>query len=110
MFENWDRFDVDGATVPFYKKSEGGISYIGFDSRPCVPPEPMINAMIALKFADKNTKVIMVNHKYPVGLIPKIESNFDIDTQKLEGEQVRLTFSLKDGANLDGFDFNQTCH
>lgn len=110
MFEGWQSFDAEGATVPFYKKSEGGVSYIGFDSRPCVPPEPMVNAMVALKFADKNTKIIMVNHKYPVGLIPKIESNFNIERENLDGEQVRLTFSLKDGASLDGFNFDKTCH
>ena len=56
FFKNAEQFNVEGATVPFYKFSENGVSFVGFDSRPCVPPEPMMNALLAIKFADKDTK------------------------------------------------------
>ncbi|MBE2983809.1 hypothetical protein CCAL9344_00395 [Campylobacter sp. RM9344] len=109
-FKDWQKFSPKGATVDFFKTQKDDEKYIGFDTRACVPPEPMLNAMLALKFADKNTKIVMINHKFPAGLIPKIEKNFYVISENLEGEQVKLTFSLKDGASLEGFDFNQTCH
>ncbi|MBR8462694.1 hypothetical protein KDE13_06725 [Campylobacter sp. faydin G-140] len=110
FFDGWQEFLVDGASVPFYKFSENGISYVGFDSRKCMPPEPMLNAMLALKLFGKESKVVMVNHKFPAGLIPKIESSFDVERENLSGEEVKLTFSLKDGVDISSFDFTQTCH
>ena len=109
FFKNAEQFSVDGATVPFYKISENGVSVVGFDSRPCVPPEPMINALLAIKFADKNTKIVMVNHKFPAGLIPKIEKSFDVEREDLEGGAVKMTFSLKEGASIENID-NSLCH
>ena len=50
---------------------------------------------LAIKFADKNTKIVMVNHKFPAGLIPKIEKSFDVEREDLEGGAVKMIFSLK---------------
>ncbi|KEA46538.1 hypothetical protein CR66_01450 [Campylobacter mucosalis] len=111
FFNNWQSFELDGATIKFYKTQTDGINYIGFDSRACVPPEPMVNAMLALNLVkDQNTKVVMINHKFPAGLIPKIEPNFNIERENLDGEQVKLTFSLKDNANPVNLDTKNTCH
>ncbi|CAD7287240.1 hypothetical protein [Campylobacter suis] len=111
FFDGFTEFDADGATVKFYKKIDQDITIIGFDSRSCVPPEPMVNAMVALNFVkDKHTKVVMINHKFPAGLIPKIKSNFNIERENLDAEQVKLTFSLKDGAGIKEFDTKQVCH
>ncbi len=96
---------VEGATVPFYEyeSSEGRV--IEFDSSECGPPEPMVNAMTALKFIDPNTKVVMINHKTPMGLLNKIEENYNIDKEDIDGGKVKLTFSYREGesekANLD---------
>jgi hypothetical protein len=96
---------VEGATVPFfeYKDEEGRV--IEFDTSECGPPEPMVNAMTALKFIDKDTKVIMINHKTPMGLLNKIEENYDIEKEDIEGGKVKLTFRYREGAsekaNLD---------
>ena len=109
FFKNAEQFMADGATVPFYKYTENGINFIGFDSRACIPPEPMINALVAIKFANKNTKIVMVNHKFPAGLIPKLQAQFDIAREDLEGEQVKMIFSLKDGANICSVD-TSLCH
>ena len=109
FFKNAEQFNVEGATVPFYKFSENGVNFIGFDSRPCVPPEPMINALLAIKFADKDTKIVMVNHKFPAGLIPKIEKSFDVEREDLEGGAVKMTFSLKEGASIENID-TSLCH
>ena len=51
----------------------------------------------------------MVNHKFPAGLIPKIEAKFDIEREDLDGEAVKMTFSLKQGASIDGIDAS-LCH
>ena len=42
FFKNAEQFNAEGATVPFYRYSQDGVDYVGFDSRPCVPPEPML--------------------------------------------------------------------
>ncbi len=109
FFKNAEQFSVDGATVPFYKFNENGVKFVGFDSRPCVPPEPMVNALIAIKFADKNTKIMMLNHKFPAGLIPKIDKSFDIEREDIDGGAVKMIFSLKDGANIEDVD-TSLCH
>ena len=51
----------------------------------------------------------MVNHKFPAGLIPKLQAQFDIAREDLEGEQVKMIFSLKDGANICSVD-TSLCH
>ncbi|CAD7287412.1 hypothetical protein LMG7974_00291 [Campylobacter majalis] len=111
FFENWSEFKAEGASVSFYKTIKNDIQIIGFDSRPCVPPEPMVNAMVALNMInDKSTKVVMINHKYPAGLIPKIQDKFNIERENLDGEEVKLTFSLKDGVEPEKYNTNQVCH
>ncbi|WP_193431642.1 hypothetical protein [Campylobacter pinnipediorum] len=107
FFNGWQEFATEGASVSFYKKDD----FIGFDSRKCMPPEPMVNAMVALNLVkDKNTKIIMINHKFPVGLIPKIEDKFDIEREDLENGEVKLIFTLKQNASLPNFETKQICH
>ncbi|CZE48490.1 hypothetical protein [Campylobacter geochelonis] len=110
-FKNWEEFSVDGASVPFYKKADESSEYIGFETTSCTPPGPMVNAMFALNLVkDKNTKVVMINHKFPAGLIPKIEDKFDYLRTDLDNGAVKIEFSLKDGAVLQAYDTNQVCH
>ena len=93
-------FEVEGSTVPFIVYEEDGVRVIGFDSSSCVPPEPMVNAMLALKcITDANTKVVMINHKNPVGLLAKIGEDFHVVTENLENNLVRLSFTHKEGTN-----------
>lgn len=95
-------FELEGATVPVFTYEENGIKVIGFDSSTCVPPEPMVNAMLALNhLKDENTKVVMVNHTNPVGLLAKIGKDFHIETENLDKNLVRLTFTYKAGAKPD---------
>nr|WP_314903080.1 hypothetical protein [uncultured Campylobacter sp.] len=109
FFKGAEQFNAEGATVPFYRYSQGGVDFVGFDSRPCVPPEPMVNALVAIKFANQNTKIVMVNHKFPAGLIPKIAEQFDIEREDLEGGAVKMTFGLKQGADVKNVD-TSLCH
>ena len=89
--------EVDGATVPFFTYKEGESQIIEFDTSKCGPPEPMVNAMAGLKLVNSDTKLSMINHKHPGGLIEKIGENYDIQTDKLDDGRVRLLFSYKVG-------------
>ena len=90
---------VEGATVPFYEVTTDEGRVIEFDTSRCGPPEPMVNAMAALKLIDPNTKVVMINHKMPMGLLNKIEENYNIEKEEIDGGLVKLTFSYKEGAS-----------
>jgi hypothetical protein len=97
--DNAEVLEVDGATVPFYRFVIDGIEYIEFDTSKSGPPEPMVNAMLALGFVKgPKTKVIMINHKKPMGLYDKIGDNFQIDDIK-DGDNYKLIFSYRSGAS-----------
>ena len=104
---NAQEIKVEGATLPFYTFEENGTSYLYFDSSKTGHPEPMINAMAGLKALQENQKLIMINHKAPMGLFPKIEADFDYDVQELENGLFQITFSKKSDAK-NATDFNDT--
>ncbi|MCF6173341.1 MAG: hypothetical protein L3J44_06110, partial [Campylobacteraceae bacterium] len=85
---------VEGQTVPFFEYKIEDTTYIEFDTSRCGPPEPMVNAMLAVGLIkDKNTKVIMVNHKSPAGLLPKINANLYIEEGTMKNGKAKLVFS-----------------
>jgi len=103
---NKEKIEVTGATVDFYKYIQDGIEYYEFDTSRCGPPEPMVNAMAGLKLIDApNKKLVMINHKKPMGLLDKIGENFNIEDEKTDDGKVKLIFSYKEGesekANLN---------
>ena len=98
---------VENTTVPFFSYVQDGIEYISFDTSMCVPPEPMVNAMIALELLDSaQKKVVMINHRSPVGLLAKVQSFYDIAVTELEGGKLQLIFSYKEGVS-DNVDLSQ---
>ena len=102
-----EALEVEGATVPFYAYRMGETQFVEFDTSKCGPPEPMVNAMAGLKLVNENTKLAMINHKKPGGLLNKIGENYDIESEKLEDGRVKLIFSYKAGesekANLSEY-------
>jgi len=89
---------VNNSTVPFFTYIKEGIHFIGFDTSMCLPPDPMVNAMIALELLDSaDKKVVMINHRSPVGLLAKVQSFYDIDVTELDGGKLQLIFSYKEG-------------
>jgi hypothetical protein len=103
---NAEEFHPEGATVPFYRYTMGEDQIIEFDTSKCGPPEPMVNAMIGLKMInDPQTKLLMINHKKPMGLLDKVGENYSIEEAKMEDGRVQLLFSYKpgesEGAKLD---------
>jgi len=105
------KIEVEGATVDFYTFEKDGITYYQFDTSRCGPPEPMVNAMTGLKLIDSpNKKLIMINHKKPMGLLNKIGENFEIETEELPDGNVKLTFSYKEGASDKANLNDASCH
>ncbi|MEZ0322832.1 MAG: hypothetical protein ABWJ98_00765 [Hydrogenothermaceae bacterium] len=87
--------NVEGATVPVYKYEEDGNTVYEFDTSMLGPPEPMTNAMAVLKLLNSpNIKVVMINHKKPIGLLEKITDKFNIDISDYDGKY-KIVFTLK---------------
>jgi uncharacterized protein (DUF2249 family) len=93
---NAQEISLEGATVPFYKYEENEAVVYQFDTSKCGHPEPMINAMIGLQTIQDGEKLVMINHKAPMGLFAKIEADFNHDVQELEDDKgFKMTFSKK---------------
>ena len=90
-----EQIEVEGATVPFFKYEENGVTFVQFDSSQSGHPEPMINAMMGLQFIKDEQKLIMINSKPPLGLFPKIENEFNFDLDALEDGNAKVVFTKK---------------
>ena len=99
------QIDVEGATVPFFKDET---AYY-FDSSLTGPPEPMVNAMLGLQLIDDNTKIVMINHKAPMGLFPKIKDSFDYNIVELANDTVAVTFIRKTNTSVDLKNVDTSC-
>ena len=78
-----------------------------FDTSLTAPPEPMINAVIGLELLDEN-KTIMINHKIPMGLFPKIDAFFDYKIDELEDGNVKIILQKKSNC-IAQLDFDTNC-
>jgi len=105
------KIEIENSTVDFFEYLEDDIKFYYFDSSECAPPEPMINAMLGLQLLkDDNDRLIMINHKAPGGLFPKIENNFNFEVTNIEENKVKVEFSHKVGSR-PSTDFSQnSCH
>jgi hypothetical protein len=107
--DNAEKIEIAGSTVDFYKSIQNGTTSYYFDTSECGPPEPMVNAMAGLQLLDENSKLIMINHKPPMGLFPKIQQNYDYLIEEIENGMHSVTFTFKKGTNQKT-DFTQnTC-
>ena len=92
------KIEVAGSTVDFFKYEIDGVVFFQFDSSRSGHPEPMINAMCGLQQLDDTSKLVMINSKAPAGLFPKIENEYNYETQELEDGRFKMIFSRKVGA------------
>lgn len=93
------KIEAMGATVDFFKAIEDGVSVYYFDTSKCGPPDPMVNAMAGLQLLDENSKLVMLNHKAPGGLFPKVENDFNYEVEDLSDGNVKVVFTKKTDAN-----------
>lgn len=94
-----EKIEVAGATVDFFKFIQNGLTTYQFDTSMCGPPDPMVNAMVGLQLLDDNSQLIMVNHKAPGGLFPKVEAEFNYEVGQTEDGMAKVTFRKKSGVN-----------
>ncbi len=92
-----EKIEVDGATVDFFKFIQDGLTTYQFDTSMCGPPDPMVNAMRGLQLLDDNSQLIMINHKAPGGLFPRIEAEFNYEIGQTENGMAKVTFTRKSG-------------
>ncbi len=101
------KIELEGTTVDFFEELVDGLKTYKFDTSRCGPPEPMVNAMIGLQLLDKDSQLVMINHKSPKGLFPKIQGDFDYFEEPVEGGKVKVTFTKKvDASNTTDFTQN----
>jgi len=105
--QNTQKIEVMNSTVDFYKAIEDGVSTYYFDTSKCGPPDPMVNAMAGLQLLDENSKLVMINHKAPGGLFPKVEDDFNYEVENLNDGNVKIVFTKKADAS-GSTDFNST--
>ena len=102
--KNAKQIEVDNSTVPFYQDE----NYYYFDTSSAAVPEPMINAVAGLQLLDENKKLIMINHKIPMGLFLKIEAYFDYEVEELKDGNVKIIFTKKEKL-VPKLDFDTNC-
>lgn len=95
---------VLNSSVSFYEDE----NFYYFDSSLTAPPEPMVNALAGLKLLDGSKKLVMINHKAPMGLFPKIDEYFDYEIEELVDGNVKVIFSKKSNC-LTQLDFDTNC-
>ena len=102
--------EVMGATVPFYTYTIEDTQYFEFDTSKCGPPDPMVNAMAGLKLVDSaDKKLVMINHKFPGGLIGKIGDNYTNEKEELADGNVKIVFSYIAGESEKADLTQNTC-
>lgn len=84
------------ATLDFYKYEKDALTIYEFDATECQPPEPMVNAINALKMLkSKDERVIGTFFHEPSPLYNKISEAFSYDAKELENGDFEITFMLK---------------
>lgn len=83
-------------TLDFYKYEEDGLTIYEFNATECQPPEPMVNAINALKMLQsKNERVKGIFFHEPTPLYAKITRNIFYNAKELENGDFEITFALK---------------
>lgn len=96
------KIQLDDASVDFYEYIQDGLKCYYFDSSECGPPDPMVNAMLGLQLLENTTdRLVMVNHKAPGGLFPKIQNDFSYEIFNLEDGRAQVVFALKNEKSIN---------
>ncbi len=88
--------NVPGATLMFYIYQLNGIDYIEFDASPCVPPEPMVNAMKGFELIRGTEKrLVMIAFHEPTPLYNHVATDFSWDVEVLDNGNVKIVFKSR---------------
>ena len=94
--KNAKQIEVNGAKVPYFKDEEGNYIHSSLTG----PPEPMVNAMVGLQLLDDRHKLVMINHKPPMGLFPRIQDSFNYEIVELPNDKVKVIFIKKTNTSV----------
>ncbi len=90
------RIDLPGATIPFFKYEEEGLTCFEFNTTKSDPPIPMVNAMRGLELIKgAEDRLVMINMQEPIGLYPRIADEFEWEVTVLENGDMQIVFRLK---------------
>ena len=103
--ENQEKIDVPNGTVEFIKGNFNNVVTYGFNTS--TGGHPMVNAMAGLAMLKDGEKLIMINHCAPMGLFPKVESEFEFTYADREDGLTRIEFTKKTGVS-GNTDFEST--
>ncbi len=88
--------DIPLTTLRFQKYEKDGLTFYEFDATQCQPPEPMVNALNALKIIrEKNERLVGTFFHEPTPLYEKISGRFSYIAQELESGDFKVIFMLK---------------
>lgn len=88
-----EKFICDGSTVDFYILKENDLIIYYFDTSEKEPPHPMVNALVGLNLIKEDERLIMFNHKLPMGLFPKIKEKYNYIVEELKDGKFKIVFS-----------------
>jgi len=87
--------EVKGSSVDFLRYIINDIEYISFNTSDRGAPEPMQNALLGLRLiTNSKTRLIMINHRKPEGLLAKLEGRFDYIERTTGSGDVVIEFFL----------------
>ena len=88
-----EQIEVPFATLDFYRYEKDNLVYYEFDATECTPPEPMVNAMNALKILkNENERLVGIFFHEPFPLYQKISSHFEYEAKELNSGDFVVTF------------------
>jgi hypothetical protein len=88
-----ERVFIPMTTLDFYKYEADGLVYYEFDATEVSAPEPMVNAMAALRFIkSKNERLVGKFFHEPTPLYAKIAKFFSYEATKLTTGDYKIIF------------------
>jgi len=88
-----ERVAIPMTTLEFYKYKADGLVYYEFDATEASAPEPMVNAMAALRFIkSENERLVGKFFHEPTPLYAKIAQFFSYEAKELPGGDFEITF------------------
>jgi hypothetical protein len=88
-----EKVEIPLTTLDFYKYEKDGIRYFEFDASECTPPEPMVNALNALRIIkNENERLVGIFFHEPTPLYAKIFEFFSYESKELENGNYEITF------------------
>jgi len=92
---NKEKIEIPRTTLDFYTYEKEGITYYEFDATECSPPEPMVNAVVALNnLKDDKQRLIGTFFHIPTPLFERIKDKYSFEIEELQSGDFRIEFKI----------------